>query len=148
MTKGFSFALLDPGRCPGLHCSSPLGCLTNTNTNRACSASWAKETRIRIFAEDFEPIGYYFRFKQDAFQALLEENRKRSRSTGHFCNPKAKKVSAKAKKPPHEDEGDDRLPPEIRGCHFNAYFRICKRLGCKQGKKPPQMEFFEDEELA
>ena len=111
-------------------------------------SGWAKETRIRIFAEDFEPIGYYFQFKQDAFRALVKKNKRHSRSTGRFCNPKAKKVSAKAKKPRHKDEDDKRLPPEIKGCHFNAYFRICKRLGCKKGEKPPQMEFFEDEELA
>jgi len=112
----------------------------------AGGTSWAKETRIRIFAEDFQPVGYYFKFKQEAFQVLVEQNLRRSRSHGKFCNPKAKRISARARKPSHKDENDERLPTEIRGYHVNAYFRICRRLGCKQGKKPPQMEFFEDEE--
>lgn len=107
---------------------------------------WAKETRIRIYAEDFEPVGYYFRYKQEAFEELVRLNRAAGASKGKPCNPKAKKLSRKAKKSKHAAEKDSRLPPEIRGRHFDAYYQICRKLGCKQGKKPPQLEIFEDED--
>ena len=106
---------------------------------------WAKETRIRIFAEDFEPVGYYFRHKQEIFQELLRQNKANRPQRSKPCNPKAKRIAQNSKKTKHADERDERLPPQLRGCHFDAYFKICKKLGCVQGKKPPQLEIFEDE---
>lgn len=107
---------------------------------------WAKETRIRILAEDFEPVGYYFRYKQEVFEHLVGVNRQTFAGAGKPCNPKAKRISRRARKPKHPGEKDDRLPPQIRGSHFNSYFQICKKMGCTQGKKPPQLEIFEDED--
>jgi hypothetical protein len=109
-------------------------------------AGWAKETRIRIYAEDFAPVGFYFRYKQEVYTQLLRQNQKAGASAHALCNPKAKKVPARGKKRRHPDEKDDRLPAEMCGRHFNAYFQICKRLGCVQGRKPPQLEMFTDED--
>jgi len=110
------------------------------------SSNWAKETRIRVFAEDFEPVGYYFRYKQQTFQELLRENRGSRSAGGRKCNPKAKRLRRGARKPRHSDECDSRLPPALRGHHFNAYYQICKKIGCKQGKPSPQLEIFGDED--
>jgi len=107
---------------------------------------WAKETRIRIYAQDFEPIGYYFRFKRQAFEQLVCLNRNEGARAGKFCNPKAKRVSSRSKKEAHPGEQDERLPVQIRGSHFDAYYQICRKLGCSQGKKPPQLEIFDDED--
>jgi hypothetical protein len=71
------------------------------------------------------------------YTQLLLENQKAGASGHAFCNPKAKKVPARGKKRRHPEEKDSRLPPALRARHFNAYFQICKRLGCTQGKKRP-----------
>lgn len=107
---------------------------------------WAKETRIRIYAEDFEPLGYYFRYKQEVFHELVRQNKSGRIAGGKFCNPKGKRIRQGSSKPRHAEERDKRLPPQLRGCHIDAYYQICKKLGCTQGKKPPQLEIFEDEE--
>lgn len=103
---------------------------------------WAKETRIRIFAEDFEKIGYYFRFKQDVFKELVDANKVVGFIAGKPCNPKVKKV--RNRKERHPDESDARLPAQLAGCHFNGYWQICRKLGCAQGKKSRQIEIFEE----
>lgn len=96
--------------------------------------NWAKEHRIRIYAENFKPIGFYFSYKQQILEAMIEWNRKRSSATHLGCNPFTKtpgKPKAKRK-----DERHPTLPTCLRGRHFNAYFQICQALGCTQGTPP------------
>lgn len=112
----------------------------NLRAPRAGSG-WTKETRIRILAEAFEPIGFYFDYKQRIFEEMVNFNRERSYPAPRFCNPKAKRI--RKRKPRHEDERSDRLPEGLRGRHFNAYYTICRALGCKQGKRAPQQELFD-----
>lgn len=103
-------------------------------------SGWAKETRIRIFAEAFEPIGFYFDHKQRVFEEMVKFNRERGDPRPKACNPKAKKL--RGRKQRHKDESSERLPESLRGRHFNNYYKICRALGCKQGKKGPQQELF------
>ena len=101
---------------------------------------WTKETRIRIFAEVFEPIGFYFEYKRQIFEEMVRFNRNRGYLRPKVCNPKTKKL--RGRKPRHEDECSERLPESLRGKHFNSYYKICKALGCKQGKRGPQRVLF------
>jgi len=103
-------------------------------------SGWAKETRIRIFAEGFEPIGFYFEYKQKLFREMVKFNKDRGYPPPKVCNPKTKKI--RGRKSHHEDENSERLPEALRGKHFNSYYKICTALGCKQGKKGPQKELF------
>jgi len=103
-------------------------------------SGWAKETRIRIFAEAFEPIGFYFDYKQRIFEEMVRFNSERAYSRPKACNPKAKKLRGRKKH--HEDESSERLPESLLGKHFNSYYKICVALGCKQGKRSPQRELF------
>lgn len=104
-------------------------------------SSWVKETRIRIFAEAFESIGFYFEYKQQIFEEMVRFNRERAYPRPKPCNPKTKTL--RGRKPRHPDEGSESLPEALRGRHFNAYYKVCKALGCRQGKKGPQQELFE-----
>jgi hypothetical protein len=104
---------------------------------------WAKEHRIRIFADDFQPIGYGFGYKQELLNNLILMNRKLGARETSFCNPKIKKV--RRKKDHYKDERSKNLPPEVRK-HFNSYFDICLAIGCKQGKHGPQAELFEEDD--
>ena len=101
---------------------------------------WAKETRIRIYAEAFEQVGFYFDYKQRIFEEMVIFNRERGDPMPKICNPKTKKL--RGRKQRHEDECSERLPELLCGKHFNSYYMICKALGCKQGKKGPQRELF------
>jgi len=103
-------------------------------------SGWAKETRIRIFAEAFEPIGFYFEYKQRIFEEMVRFNRDRGDPRPKLCNPKTKKL--RERKPRHKDEGSESLTECLQGKHFNSYYKICRALGCKQGKKGPQRELF------
>jgi len=104
-------------------------------------STWAKETRIRICAESFEPIGFHFEYKQRIFEEMVEFNRQRGYSAPKPCNPKIKKV--RDRKPRHPDENNENIPEALRGKHFNTYYKICQALGCNQGKKNAQGELFE-----
>jgi len=103
-------------------------------------SGWAKETRIRIFAEAFEPIGFHFDYKQEIFAEMVRFNKERRDPAPKVCNPKERRI--RDRKPHHEDECSERLPESLRGKHFNSYYKVCTALGCKQGKKGPQRELF------
>jgi len=102
--------------------------------------SWAKETRIRIYADSFVPIGFYFDYKQKIFEEMVEYNQNQNFNLPKPCNPKTKKL--RGRKPRHDDEQSERLPEALRR-RFNRYYQICMALGCKQGKKGPQRELFQ-----
>jgi len=104
-------------------------------------SGWAKETRIRIFAEAFEPIGFHFDYKQLIFAEMVRFNKEREYPRAKVCNPKTKKL--RGRKPRHDDECSDKLPDQLCGKHFNSYYKVCRALGCNQGKKGPQRELFD-----
>lgn len=109
------------------------------------SGSWAKEHRLRIYAEDFVSIGFNFGYKQKILEELAEYNLTNRRHKTKPCNPKIKKVRGGGK-PSHPDEKSKKIPKCLRGKHFDAYFQICQALGCLQGKAGPQIEIFEEEQ--
>jgi hypothetical protein len=97
----------------------------------------SREHRIRIFAEAFLPIGFHFDFKQQILDAMARINKKQRNKPLHLCNPLAKRIPKK--KPAHKDEKSKTLPPSLRGKHFDAYFQICKAIGCEQGTPSDQL---------
>jgi len=108
-------------------------------------STWAREHQIKIFAEDFQRIGFCFEYKQDILNELAEENIQNGHNQQRLCNPLRKKP--RSPKPNHPCENSSLLPEEIKGRHFNSYFEICLALGCSQGKPSPQLpiEFADDE---
>ncbi|HQZ98487.1 MAG TPA: hypothetical protein PLP21_19390 [Pyrinomonadaceae bacterium] len=97
------------------------------NMRGGTGTSWAKEHQIKIFADDFEKIGFYISHKNEALAELSEFNkanftRRQSLCTGVVGREKTKVA--------HAHETHDKLPKELNGRHFNSYKEICKRLGC------------------
>jgi len=112
--------------------------------NAPKSKAWAKEHRMRIIADDFQPIGFRFEYKQMIFEELVRWNVKKGLyQNTRFCNPKIKKLRKDQIKPNHGEERSKELPESLRK-HFDAYFQLCKALGCEQGKPSNQTEMFED----
>jgi hypothetical protein len=106
--------------------------------------AWAREHQIKIFADEFDKIGFYMSHKQEILAELAEYNRKAGFAKGDFCNPPKRRKT----KPKHPSEDSEKLPPEIRGKHYDAYWQICADLGCvrfanfvkSQGQLPKMSE--------
>ena len=97
------------------------------NIRGGTGTSWAKEHQIKIYAEDFENIGFYISHKNEALAELVEYNKTNFERRQALCTGK---VSREKNKDTHPCETHEKLPAEINGQHFNNYKEICKCLGC------------------
>lgn len=97
------------------------------NIRGGSGTSWAKEHQIKIYAEDFEKIGFYISHKNVALIELVEYNRKEFKKPQALCVGKS---GRKTNKDAHPHEIHEKLPKIINGQHFNNYKEICKCLGC------------------
>lgn len=89
---------------------------------------WKKEHQIKIFANEFLPIGFNIKHKQDALEKYSEE------LLEYFDPIKThkfywEKAIRKSIRPNHPGENDPCLPPEIRGMHFNSWTELSAFLG-------------------
>lgn len=89
---------------------------------------WKKEHQIKIWANEFLPIGFNIVHKQRALEKYadqlleyLDENK-----THKFYWEKRIRLSDK---PIHPMEDDMSLPEKIRGKHFNSWTQLAKELG-------------------
>lgn len=89
---------------------------------------WKKEHQIKIFANEFLPIGFNIQHKQEALEKYAEE-------LLDFLDPVKthkfywEKPVRKKVKPIHPKENDESLPLEIRGKHFESWTELAKLLG-------------------
>lgn len=94
--------------------------------------TWAREHQIKIYAEAFEKIGFYLTHKQEILEELASYNKTKFRGRHpHFCNP-PKQIRQKQR---HPEENSEKLPPKIRGKHYDAYWQICCDLECPRCKR-------------
>jgi hypothetical protein len=89
--------------------------------------AWAREHQIKIFAEEFEKIGFYMEHKREILQELSDYNKKQNFPKAKFCNPRKQ---IRERKERHPGEESKLLPNELRGKHFDSYKQICIALGC------------------
>ena len=96
--------------------------------NEGKKTFWKKEHQIKIFANEFIPIGFNIKHKQDALEAYSEE-------LLEFIDPLKthkfywEKPIRKKIKPIHPGENDECLPIEIRGKHFDSWTELAEFLG-------------------
>ena len=89
---------------------------------------WKKEHQIKIFANEFLPIGFNIKHKQDALEKYSEE-------LLEYLDPVKthkfywEKPVRKSIRPNHPGENDPSLPSEIRGQHFNSWTELASFLG-------------------
>jgi hypothetical protein len=116
--------------------------------------AWFREHQIKIFAEEFEKVGFRILHKMELLKELADENKK---EWDKYVNQKIKESRSQAKKiewekklgrlqeehhkyywetreiekpkPPHPMENDERIPQKIRGRHFNSWKEIAEALG-------------------
>jgi hypothetical protein len=95
-----------------------------------------REHQINIFVVPFLKIGFSFRHKQQVLEELAHlDEQKFSEFRYSFC-PGERDI--RRTKPPDSREEDERLPASLRGRHFDAYWQICRALGCP--KRPQQQD--------
>lgn len=95
--------------------------------NKKGNRFWAKEHQMKIFAEDYQKIGFYISHKEQALYELSEINKSNFDNSIPLCNGTTNRNRVK---PPHPDENDSDLPTKIRGKHIDGYKEICDCLNC------------------
>jgi len=89
---------------------------------------WKKEHQIKIYANEFLPIGFNINHKQEALE-------KYSGELLEFTGPAKthkfywEKTIRRKARPIHPHENDDYLPIEIRGKHFESWTDLARMLG-------------------
>lgn len=89
---------------------------------------WKKEHQVKIFANEFLPIGFNIKHKQEALEKLASEALEflDPNKTHLFYWQKPRKPGSK---PSHPGENDSSLPQEIRGKHFDSWQDLAEALG-------------------
>lgn len=89
---------------------------------------WKKEHQVKIFANEFLPIGFNIKHKQDALEKYSEE-------LLEFIDPVKthkfywEKSIKRKNRATHPHENDACLPEEIRGKHFDSWTELARLLG-------------------
>ncbi len=96
--------------------------------NQGKKSFWKKEHQVKIFANEFIPVGFNIKHKQDALEKYSDEllDYLDPIKTHQFYWEKP--VRARIK-PIHPGESDNSLPIEIRGRHFDSWQELAKYLG-------------------
>lgn len=125
--------------------------------NKGKTNVWFREHQIKIFADEFERVGFRIVHKMEALKKLADANReawdksvkeklnraksetqkeKFTRMVGHIEIAHHKfyweTKEIKKPKPSHPMENSDKIPQEIRGRHFNSWKEICEALGYRK----------------
>lgn len=122
--------------------------------NKGKHRAWFREHQIKIYADEFEKIGFSMEHKKRALKKLAEINRE---EWDKHCKRKSKEAKndkwkekwlsrvgkikekhhkfywetrdVKKIKPRHPEENSELIPQQIRGKHFNSWIEIAKELG-------------------
>lgn len=97
---------------------------------------WKKEHQVKVWAIEFEPIGFGIIHKQEALDFFANQHQVEIQKEGDV----EKRLMAlhkfywqldgkKKEKPSHPGENDPSLPKELRGKHFDSWKEIAKILG-------------------
>lgn len=89
---------------------------------------WKKEHQIKIWANEFLPIGFNILHKQRALELLSSEllENLSTDKTHQFYWERRQRTKVK---PHHPMEDDSSLPITIRGRHFNSWTELSEALG-------------------
>jgi hypothetical protein len=95
---------------------------------------WKKEHQIKIWANEFEAVGFAVIHKKEALDEFAKELVKGIEGTGKNVSNTTHKFywegrTANKSKPPHPGENDDFIPASIRGKHYNSWKEIARDLG-------------------
>lgn len=89
---------------------------------------WKKEHQVKIWANEFLPIGFNIVHKQRALERFAEEllDFLDEEKTHKFYWERS---TRKKTKPHHPMENDESIPESIRGKHYESWSELAKELG-------------------
>lgn len=95
---------------------------------------WKKEHQIKIYANEFIPIGFGLIHKKRALSKFSDELKYELLNQGKNIEDKTHKYywetrDSNKKKKVHPSEDDDFIPDAIRGNHYDSWKDIAKDLG-------------------
>lgn len=99
-----------------------------------------REHQINIFAVPFGEVGFSLPHKQAILKEFIEHDKEHYPRKGYNPCLGKRKLGNRKRKPKDNRESDDRLDLRLKGKHFNAYWQICKKLGCPRTPKILQQE--------
>lgn len=108
--------------------------------NLGKSDFWKKEHQVKVWALEFEAIGFGIIHKQEALdyfahkhKAFIERQGKRTETVLHKYYWEL--TRERKEKPVHPGESDLSIPPEIRGKHYDSWQDIADDLGYNKDSK-------------
>lgn len=106
-----------------------------TKYNQGKKDFWKKEHQVKVWAIEYQSIGFAVLHKQEALDYFadkqrihieVERNKKVSEVTHRYY---WEMISRNKAKPLHPGESDEFIPIEIRGKHYDSWNDIAKDLG-------------------
>jgi hypothetical protein len=118
------------------HLEVPVQTITWGHPDIRGEENWAREHQIKVFADEYEKVGFYIEYKNKILKELANFNREKELAKkSNFCNCDLRNITQKRKVSHSDAVNDPRLPDNIRGLHFNSYREICRVMGCPRCKK-------------
>ncbi len=98
---------------------------------------WKKEHQVKVWALEYNPIGFAVLHKQEALGYFANEHKIFIEGQGKSPSDVTHRyyweiVNKKKEKPIHPGEDDEVIPEEIRGNHYDSWKEIAKDLGYKE----------------
>lgn len=98
---------------------------------------WKKEHQVKVWAIEYQPIGFVVLHKQQALDYFADlqakpyilQGKDPKKQLHKYYWEKTQKIK---KKPSHPGENDEFIPAEIRGKHYDSWTQIAKDLGYKK----------------
>lgn len=98
---------------------------------------WKKEHQVKVWAVEYQPIGFAVLHKKEALDHFANEHmifiESQGKRTSDVTHRYYWELTGKKKnKPIHPGENDDFIPEEIRGKHYDSWKEIAEDLGYKE----------------
>lgn len=105
-----------------------------TKYNQGKLDFWKKEHQVKIWASEYQPVGFVVLHKQQALDFFAEKQKKAYVMAGKDPTVKLHRyywelTQRVREKPSHPRENDEFIPEKIRGKHYNSWTEIAKDLG-------------------
>lgn len=95
---------------------------------------WKKEHQVKVWALEYQPVGFVVLHKQQALDYFADEQKKSYVISGKDASGRLHRyyweITQRVKeKPHHPGEDDEFIPEKIRGNHYNSWTEIARDLG-------------------
>ena len=99
---------------------------------------WKKEHQVKVWALEYQPVGFVVLHKQQALDYFAQEQKRPYTMQGKDPAVRLHKyywelTQKKRDKPHHPGEDDEFIPAIIRGKHYDSWTDIAEDLGYKEG---------------